>query len=122
MAESNGIDVWRSRLRSALVAAMKAGDRVAVDALRSTLGAIDNAEAVEAPAPPPLSEGPIAGARAGLGAGEAQRRPLSGDEIASIIRSEIDERRAAAGEYDATGQRSRADTLRAEAEVLQAFL
>ena len=38
----------RSRLRSDLTAALKAGDRLAVAALRSALAAIDNAEAVDA--------------------------------------------------------------------------
>ena len=39
----------RQRLRQALVGAMKGRDSMAIAALRTTLGAIDNAEAVDVP-------------------------------------------------------------------------
>lgn len=42
----------------------------AVAALRETLAAIDNAEAIDASAAPPVQHGVIAGGVAGLGAGE----------------------------------------------------
>ena len=44
----DGARTVRDRLRAALPDAMKARDSVAVAALRSVLGAIDNAEAVDA--------------------------------------------------------------------------
>src|ERR1035437_10610742 len=63
-------------------------DRIAVSALRSALSAISNAEAIS---PPPAVAGAgsphIAGAVAGLDAGEAQRRALSAAEVLSRQRS-----------------------------------
>src|SRR5207244_144371 len=48
MSSPPNVEPLRLRLRQALTAAMKARDAVALSALRSTLGAIDNAEAVDA--------------------------------------------------------------------------
>ena len=56
----------RQRLRQALVVAMKARDSMATTALRTTLGAIDNAEAVDISDRPTPKGGPIAGAVVGL--------------------------------------------------------
>jgi uncharacterized protein len=110
----------QARLRAALADALRRRDRVAVSALRSALSAIGNAEAVS---PPPAGAGTrsahIAGAAAGLGAGEASRRSLTPAEIDQIIRAEIGERARAADDYDRSGQPGPAQRLRAEAEVLQ---
>jgi hypothetical protein len=113
----------RDRLRAALKAAMKARDAVAVAALRSALAAVGNAEAV-APAggPAPLTDGVIAGAVAGVGATEAARRELTDDEVAAIVRAEVDDRRAAAADYEAAGHPDRAARLSAEADALDAHL
>ena len=116
------VDTLAGRLRQALPRAMKARDAAAVSALRTTLAAIANAEAVAAPDPPPGGSGPIAGARSGVGAGEATRLALTEDQIAGIVRAEIDERRSAADEYRRVGQADEADRLGAEAAVLQAHL
>lgn len=96
---------------------------VAASALRSALGAIGNAEAVH-----PASE-PAAGAGSehfaavvGLGAGEAERRHLSGADVTRIVRAEITERLAAADEYERAGHAARADRLRREAQVLTGIL
>jgi uncharacterized protein len=116
-------------LREALRAAMKARDTVAVSALRSVLAAIANAEAVTAPGAG-TGAGPasgaarggsqhVAGSAAGLGAAEAPRRELSGADIAAIIAAEVTERRAAAGQFDSTGNAGRAARLRREAEVIE---
>src|SRR5256885_6974081 len=66
----------RQRLRDALPAAMKARDRVAVAALRATLGAIDNAEAVDRA---PSGDHGLAIERSpvGVGAAEVERRGLA---------------------------------------------
>jgi uncharacterized protein len=112
----------RDQLRAALPAAMKDRDPAAVAALRSALAAIDNAEAV---APSPLAglqEGVIPGATAGLGSAEAPRVELTEDEIAAIVRAEVDERRAAAGEYAQAGHTDRAARLTAEADALAGHL
>jgi uncharacterized protein len=112
----------RTRLRQALTAAMKRRDAAAVGALRTALGAIDNAEAVDPSGAPPVQAGVIAGGVAGLGAGDVARRELDEDDIAGIVRAEVAERLAAAAEYDDAGQGERADRLRAEAAALTAVL
>ncbi len=61
----------------------------------------------------------IAGAAAGLGAGEASRRSLTAAEIDQIICAEIGERARAADGYDRGGQPGPAQRLRAEADVLR---
>jgi putative acetyltransferase len=108
----------RLRLRGALTAAMRSRDRIAVSALRSTLAAIDNAEAVAAPETTTVSEGPIAGARSGLGATEVPRVPLSESDVVAIVRVEIADRRAAAAFYAQRGRADVADRLQDEAAVL----
>jgi uncharacterized protein YqeY len=111
----------RTRLRRALPVALKARDAAAVAALRSTLGALDNAEAVAAPAAP-TTGGVIAGARVGIGAGEADRRTLSEEEVAAIVGTEVAERVEAADDYRRAGHPDRAARLTAEADVLRAHL
>ena len=114
----------RRRLRAALVPAMKARDGAAVAALRSALGAIDNAEAVQAAPGPPAGAGhpDLAGTVAGVGAAEAARRSLSEAEVEAIVRAEVADRRAAADGYERAGRPDQAGRLRAEADVLDAHL
>ena len=110
----------RQRLQLALREARGARDTVATSALRSALAAIDNASAVPAaPAPAAGAGGPhFAGAVAGLGAGEAQRRSLTEAEAAQIVWAEVADRQAAARGYDQTGHADQAGRLRREAQVL----
>jgi uncharacterized protein len=114
-----------ARLRLALRAAMKARDTAAVSVLRSALSALSNAEAVdnaEAADPDPAAEGGsphIAGAVAGLGAGEVQRRHLTEAQVSQILQAEITDRHRAAREYDEAGHPDWAGRLRHEAAVLQ---
>jgi uncharacterized protein len=126
----------KDQLRRALSDALKSRDMVAVSALRSALGAIDNATAVPAgaavPAVPAADAGPapaasassphFAGAAAGLGAAEAERRRLSDDDVSAIVRAEVAERQAAAREYERAGHVDRAERLRREADILAAAL
>ncbi len=111
----------RQRLRDALVAAMKERDRVAVTALRSTLAAIDNAEAVDTSA---VASGSLAieSSPVGVGAAEVERRLLSDEDIVQIVRSEVADREAAAIDYDRAGRSERARALRAEVQVLSSHL
>lgn len=109
----------RERLRAALPDAMKRRDRCATAALRSVLAAIDNAEAV---AIDDLSAGPVEASALGPGAAEVPRRELTESDIERIVRVEVGERHAAAGEFDARGRADRVAALRAEAAVLEAFL
>ena len=99
---------------------MKARDTVATAALRSTLGAIDNAEAVAVEGPADYGDGGMG--EIGLGVAEVPRRMLTDDDVAAILRSEIAERAAEAVEYDGCGQPERAAQLRAEADVIAALL
>jgi uncharacterized protein YqeY len=111
-------------LRRALVDAMKARDSVAVSALRSALAAIENAEAVDAADGAPAGAGDadgdthVAGSVVGLGAGEVSRRTLTPAEVVATVRAELDERLAAAVEYQRLGRREHAERLRGEAGVL----
>lgn len=111
----------RDRLRTALPAAMKARDAAAVTALRSALAAIENAEAVPAPAP---GDGPsgLGLPAVGLGATEAARRELDDAEVEQIVRDEVAERFDAAAEYDRLGQLAEAARLRDGAEALSVHL
>ncbi|MBV9206853.1 MAG: hypothetical protein JO037_16010 [Actinobacteria bacterium] len=112
----------RMRLNRALSRALKSRDSIAVSALRSALGAIGNAEAPDSGAASSAASGSphFAGTAAGLGAGEIQRRRLSGAEVDEIVRVEITERQAAAREYEQTGHADRAARLQSEAQVLMA--
>jgi uncharacterized protein YqeY len=114
----------QARLRLALAESLRARDTIAVSALRSALGAIGNAEAVEPGAAPPTGSGSphVAGTVAGLGAAEAPRRSLSAAEIEQIVRAEAAERERAARDYERAGHADRAGRLRREARLLLAVL
>ncbi|MET9492161.1 hypothetical protein [Nocardia sp. NPDC006630] len=110
----------RERLRAALTTAMKARDKTATAALRSALGAIDNAEAVDSS---DVRAGAIETSAVGVGAAERPRRDLTESDIEAIVRTEIDERLTAAKEYESlTGGADRATALRAEAAALATHL
>jgi len=113
----------RSRLRRALTEALKARDAGTASALRSALSAIGNAEAVDpAEAGPgrPGASGSVhfAGAVAGPGAGEAERRLLTEADVAAIVRAEAAEREAAASQYERSGHTARAAGLRLGTQAL----
>jgi uncharacterized protein YqeY len=113
----------QTRLRTALTQALSSRDAVAAAAIRSTLSAIANAEAV----PPaetrsmPASEH-VAGTVAGLGAAEAARRQLTEADIADIVAAEISDRRSAAADYDRLGRADQSARLRHEAAILAELL
>jgi uncharacterized protein YqeY len=110
----------RVRLRDALQVAIKERDHAATAALRSALGAVDNAEAVQIDGPADYGDGGMG--EAGLGMAEVARGVLSDDEVASIVRSEVEERVAEAEEYERCGEHERADVLRAGAATLARHL
>ncbi|MFI8889910.1 hypothetical protein [Streptomyces paradoxus] len=100
---------------------MRARDKAAVSALRATLAALDNAEAVPldetAPRAAALEASPV-----GAGATEAARRELSERETLDVVRAEAAERLEAAAQLTAPAHADRAERLRAEAAVLLHFL
>ena len=122
--KDGGTGTVQDRLRAALTQAMKARDAVAVAALRSALGAIGNAEAVDTErAPQPGTGHPrLAGTVSGLRAAEVERRSLSEAELTEIIRAEVVDRHAAAHDYERAGHRTRAERLRNEATVLSSYV
>ena len=110
----------RDDLQTALRSAMKARDKDAVNVLRSTLAALDNAGAVEADVA--VVEGEhFAGTAGGLGAAEVPRASLEDAQERAIVAAEAQERRAAADEYDRLGRAEEASRLRAEADLLAGF-
>jgi len=124
----------RARMRRGLVDAMKARDQQAVSALRSTLARIDNAEAVDADevdadgldAEPALSRGDgrpaVAGSVLGVGAAEVDRRVLTPEEMAAIVRDDVEEREIAAEVLERVGRPDHAERLRAQAKLLTTYL
>src|ERR1017187_4768183 len=112
----------RQRLRQALVVAMEGRESMAIAALRTTLGAIDNAEAVDTSDRPTPQGGPIAGAVVGHGAGEAPRRELSEGQIRTIVQGEVADRGSAAADYERPGRHDEATRLRTESAALVVLL
>jgi uncharacterized protein YqeY len=122
---SEPVAAVRSLLRAKLRTAMKAKDRVAAGALRSVLGALDNAEAVKAPPTSTATTSEyVAAAAVGVGAAEADRRTLTAADIRTIVEREITERRAAIPEFVGGGARAeqRAAELQNEIDVLAPLL
>jgi len=117
-------DEIMTRLRRALGVSLKAREAGSVSALRSAMSAIGNAEAVDSAAVRPGGTGSphFAGAVAGLGAGEAQRRRLTEADAVAIVRREAAEREAAASEYERGGRAEEAARLREGARVLMRVL
>jgi hypothetical protein len=144
----------RARMRRGLLAAMKARDQQAVAALRSALAAIDNAEAIEndkvvyddaiddyvADAGPELNavhgHPAVAGGVPGVGIAEVDRRILTPEEVAEVVRGEVTEREVAADMLERVGPllqperrhdqaerlRVKIERLRAEAKLLGTYL
>ena len=109
----------RERLRAALPVALAQRDTVLVTALRTTLAALDNAEAVPAREPDPGSLA-IEGTPVGVGIREAPRRALSDADVERLVRAEIDERRVAARVYEQADRPEQARRLHHEADTLAA--
>ena len=116
------VEEWKSDLRAALLEAARSRQAHAVAVIRETLAAIDNAEAADPSASPPVQHGVIAGGVPGLGAGEVPRRLLSAEAVAAIVAREIQERRDAAATYSTLGQHDEANRLRLQVDVLVSLL
>jgi len=99
------------RMRTDLVAALKAGDAVRTSALRTALAAVANAEAVD-PAGPTVTTGLP---------GDVARRALTDADVVAVLAAERDDLRDQAAALRARG-RDEADDLDAKAAVLAAYL
>lgn len=112
-------------MRAALKDAIRARDKAAMSALRSTLAAIDDAEAVAHNTvdgqPVPAARGAVAKAASGVGATDVPRRVVGPQQVTTIVRAAIAEREAAAAQYADFGHDETAATLRHEARVLRPF-
>jgi uncharacterized protein YqeY len=109
----------RKRLRAALPAALKQRDAVLVKVLRTTLAALDNAEAVPVRGRDHTSHA-VEATRVGVGAGEVARRNLSSEDVERLVRAEVSERQDAARFYEQADQHEHARRLRQEADMLAA--
>ena len=103
----------RQRLKADLAAAIRAKDAARVAVLRTLMGAIANAEAVELDPTQP---------REVQGRAEVPRRRLSADDLSRIVRREADDRWGAADEYERRGRPDEAARLRRDAEVVERYL
>jgi uncharacterized protein YqeY len=99
-------------MRADLGQAIKERDTSRVKVLRTTLAAIENAEAVEG----------VASVDGVAGYADVARRVLEDEEIAGILRREVDEWTEGVAEYRRIGQEARADDLQRELEILQGYL
>jgi len=108
----------RVRLRQALPEAMRARDRAAVSALRATLAALDNAEAV----PVDDRARAIETAPVGVGARDVARRELTEARVVEIVRAEARERLDVAARLTGPAHTDRVARLRREAAVLLRLL
>lgn len=112
----------RAAVRRELDTALKARDRTAISALRAALGALDNAEAADPAAAPPMESGVIAGGVAGLGAGEVARRELSDAEQRDLLCAEVTKWRAVAEQFERAGRPDDAQQQHAQADVVSRLL
>jgi uncharacterized protein YqeY len=102
-------------MQADLKQAMKDRDSSRVTVLRATLGALANAEAVDAPT------GPIS-LTAAAGTTEVARRELTEEDVRAVIERERAELLAAADERASLGLPEDADELRAQAAALDSYL
>ncbi len=102
----------RQTMQDQLPAAIKAGDVPRVNVLRTTLAAIDNAEAVD-----------LSGPTTPVGLlGDVERRRLTDEDIRAIISGERAELSTTATHLRRLGQASRARELDERATILGEYL
>lgn len=109
----------QQHLRDLLREVMRAGDRPLVAAVRTVLGELANAEAVDASDTLPAGNTHFAGSQAGLAATETPRRDLDPIEQQGILRAEVAELRASAELNDGAGRKAQATDLRRAADRLE---
>jgi hypothetical protein len=103
---------------------MLARDRHAAAVMRTVIAALENAEAVSASAnatPIAMSEH-VAGAAAGLGAGEAPRRVLTPEEERALVEREVADLRSTSATLAAAGRHDRSAELLHAAHTLEGIL
>jgi uncharacterized protein YqeY len=103
----------RQRLKADLATAMREGDSQLVTVIRTLLGAIGNAEAVELDGSHPSEV---------QGWAEVPRRRLSPEDVSGILRREAEDLRSAAAEYEARGRPEEAARLHRSAGYVERYL
>jgi hypothetical protein len=118
-ARNGTADDARGALRAELVAAMKSGRRDDVATLRTAIATLDNAEAIRPPDRDPSSASAhVAGASAGVGSSDVERRTLTTRDVRRILTDLIAELITDADQLDALGRRDDASKLRNSATLL----
>jgi uncharacterized protein YqeY len=102
----------RDRISADLRQAMTDRDMARARLLRTTLAAIENAEAVE-------GVSSVAGV---VGYSDVSRRALDDRDVMGILVSEIGEWERSLAEYQRIGQTERAGELQRELEILRSYL
>jgi uncharacterized protein YqeY len=101
-----------ARIRSDLAGALRERDMTRAKLLRTTLAAIENAEAVEG----------VSSVEGVVGYGDVSRRILTDEEVAGIISREAEEWQFALAEYERIGQDEKTARLRYELGILRGYL
>jgi uncharacterized protein YqeY len=101
-----------TRIRADLAEALRGRDMARAKLLRTTLAAIENAEAVEG----------VSSVEGIAGYGDVGRRTLTDEDVAGIISREVDEWQFALSEYVRIGQDEKASTLRYELDILRGYI
>jgi uncharacterized protein YqeY len=101
-----------ARIRADLAEALKERDMARAKLLRTTLAAIENAEAVEG----------VRSVEGVVGYGDVSRRTLTDEDVSGIISREVEEWQFALAEYERIGQDEKAETLRYELGILRGYL
>jgi len=110
MSNDSAHFIVRAEVSRELTAAVKARDRMLVNALRAALSALDNATAVSLAGVKPAHYG---------GPSEVPRRELTRVEIQTLLQDESDKRLTAAAEFERLGCSDDADLLRREAAIIR---
>lgn len=105
--------IVRQRLKEDLAKAMKARDTAAVTAIRTLLGEIDNAEAIEVPEMPVPMQGQTK---------DVPRKELTEADIQHVLQSQAAGYRAAIAEYAALDRTEKVVQLQAELDVVVQYL
>jgi hypothetical protein len=64
----------------------------------------------------------VAGSVLGVGAAEVERRILTREDVAAVVRDEVTEKEVAADVLERNGRPDQAERLRAQAKLLTAYL
>lgn len=113
-------ETFMNQLRADLLEARKTKDTVRMQALKSLIARVDNAEAIPtAQTGVEVDSQFFAGAKSGLGSTEAERKILTMQDIQNIITSEIAEIEATLNDLKDSGQGARIEELKKHTELLQ---